>query len=174
MRARLKVLSVVGARPNMMKVAPVAAALARRRGDFEHVLVDTGQHYDREMSQVFLEELGVGEPDYRLGVGSGTQAQQTARALVRVEEVLSGRPDIVLVVGDVNSTLACSLVAVKVHDSVATSRRVCGASTGACRRRSTGSSGRTCRPPLHHAAEADDNLAREGTRPERSTSSGTR
>ena len=112
---RLKVLSVVGARPNMMKVAPVVAALARRPDDFEHVLVDTGQHYDHEMSQIFLEELGVGEPQYRLGVGSGSQAQQTARALEAVEDVLlRERPDVVLVPGDVNSTLAASLAAAKV------------------------------------------------------------
>ena len=79
MAARRRVLSVVGTRPNMMKIAPIAAELARRGDEFEHVLVHTGQHYDREMSEIFLEELGVGEPEYALGVGSGSHAQQTAR-----------------------------------------------------------------------------------------------
>ena len=66
MASRRRVLSVVGTRPNMMKIAPIAAELARRGDEFEHVLVHTGQHYDREMSEIFLEELGVGEPDYSL------------------------------------------------------------------------------------------------------------
>ena len=78
MDSRRRVLSVVGTRPNMMKIAPIAAEVGRRSDDFEHVLVHTGQHYDREMSEIFLEELGVGEPDYSLGVGSGSHAQQTA------------------------------------------------------------------------------------------------
>jgi UDP-N-acetylglucosamine 2-epimerase (non-hydrolysing) len=114
MAARRRVLSVVGTRPNMMKIAPIAAELARRGDEFEHRLVHTGQHYDREMSEIFLDELGVGEPDYQLGVGSGSHAQQTAAVMERLEPVLlEAEPDIVLVPGDVNSTLAAALTASK-------------------------------------------------------------
>jgi UDP-N-acetylglucosamine 2-epimerase (non-hydrolysing) len=108
------VLSVVGTRPNFMKTAPVVAELARRSERFEHVLVHTGQHYDGAMSQVFMDELGVGEPDHLLAVGSGSHAQQTARVMERLEPVLlEEAPDVVLIPGDVNSTLAAALVAVK-------------------------------------------------------------
>jgi UDP-N-acetylglucosamine 2-epimerase (non-hydrolysing) len=108
------ILSVVGARPNFMKTLPVIAELQRRADDFSPVLVHTGQHYDDGMSQIFLSELGVGAPDYMLGVGSGSHAQQTARVMERLEPVLMEvAPDIVLVPGDVNSTLAASLVACK-------------------------------------------------------------
>jgi UDP-N-acetylglucosamine 2-epimerase (non-hydrolysing) len=97
-----------------MKIAPIAAELGRRPDEFEHLLVHTGQHYDREMSEIFLEELGVGEPDYSLGVGSGSHAQQTAAVMERLEPVLlEAEPDIVLVPGDVNSTLAAALTAAK-------------------------------------------------------------
>ena len=114
MPARRKILSVVGARPNFMKIAPVTAALGRRADEFEQVLVHTGQHYDDAMSRVFLEELGVGEADHALGVGSGSHAQQTARVMERLEPVLlDEEPDLVLVSGDVNSTLAAALVAAK-------------------------------------------------------------
>ena len=112
--ARRKILSVVGTRPNMMKIAPIVAALASRADEFEHLLVHTGQHYDRELSDIFLEELGVGDPDYTLGVGSGSHAQQTARVMERLEPVLlEAEPDIVLVPGDVNSTAAAALTASK-------------------------------------------------------------
>ncbi len=95
-----------------MKTAPVIAALERRGDTFAHVLVHTGQHYDREMSQIFFEQLQVGEPDYMLGVGSGSHAQQLSRTMERLEPVLlEVAPDIVLVPGDVNSTLAAALVA---------------------------------------------------------------
>jgi UDP-N-acetylglucosamine 2-epimerase (non-hydrolysing) len=114
MARRRKVLSVVGTRPNMMKIAPIAAELGRRSDAFEHLLVHTGQHYDREMSEIFLEELGVGEPNYSLGVGSGSHAQQTAAVMERLEPVLlEAEPDIVLVPGDVNSTMAAALTAAK-------------------------------------------------------------
>jgi UDP-N-acetylglucosamine 2-epimerase (non-hydrolysing) len=114
MRSRFKVLAVVGARPNFMKTVPVLAELGRREERFESVLVHTGQHYDNSLSSVFLEELGVGEPDYLLGVGSGTHSQQTARVMERLEPVLGEvGPDLVLVPGDVNSTLAACLVAAK-------------------------------------------------------------
>src|SRR3954447_773865 len=109
-----KVLSVVGTRPNLMKMAPVAAALEQRPDAFEHVLVHTGQHYDYEMSQLFFEQLGIREPDEFLDVGSGTHAQQTARVIERLEPVLIDvQPGTVLVPGDVNSTMAAALVAVK-------------------------------------------------------------
>jgi UDP-N-acetylglucosamine 2-epimerase (non-hydrolysing) len=113
------VLVVAGARPNFMKVAPVLAAL-RAEPAVRTTLVHTGQHYDREMSRLFFEELMLPAPDVELDVGSGTQAVQTAAVLTRFEPVLlERRPEIVVVVGDVNSTLACSLAAVKVGVPVA-------------------------------------------------------
>jgi len=109
---RRKILAVVGARPNFMKVAPVLAEMARRPDDFETVLVHTGQHYDETMSRVFFDELGVGDVDHHLGVGSGTHAVQVARVLERLEPILlATAPDLVLVAGDVNSTMGAALVA---------------------------------------------------------------
>ncbi|HWP38051.1 MAG TPA: UDP-N-acetylglucosamine 2-epimerase (non-hydrolyzing), partial [Gemmatimonadales bacterium] len=109
----MRVLSVVGARPNFMKIAPLARALAARRG-VTHVLVHTGQHYDRNMSDTFFEDLGAPEPDHNLEVGSGSHAAQTAAIMQRFEPVLlAERPDVVLVYGDVNSTVAAALVAAK-------------------------------------------------------------
>lgn len=108
------VVSVVGARPNFMKAAPVVAELNRRPDAFVSVLVHTGQHYDDAMSAIFLEQLGVGAPDHLLDVGSGSHAMQTARVMERLEPVLLEiAPDIVLVPGDVNSTLGASLTAAK-------------------------------------------------------------
>jgi len=106
-----RVLLVAGARPNFMKVAPILRALDALPG-VDPVLIHTGQHYDAEMSRVFLDELDLPEPDINLEVGSDTHARQTARIMMAFEEVL-GRlsPDLVVVVGDVNSTLACSIVA---------------------------------------------------------------
>ena len=109
----MRILSVVGARPNFMKLAPVDRELAKRR-DLEHVIVHTGQHYDPDMSDLFFEELWIPAPDYHLGVGSGSHAQQTAAVMQRLEPILTElRPDLVLVYGDVNSTLAAALVAAK-------------------------------------------------------------
>jgi UDP-N-acetylglucosamine 2-epimerase (non-hydrolysing) len=109
----LKVLHIVGARPNFMKVAPVMNALRTR----EHVvqtLVHTGQHYDANMSDVFFEQLGIPAPDVNLAVGSGTHARQTAEIMTRFEPVLLDvQPDVVLVYGDVNSTVAAALVCAK-------------------------------------------------------------
>jgi UDP-N-acetylglucosamine 2-epimerase (non-hydrolysing) len=116
----MKVVSIVGARPNFVKMAPVISQLRARLGDGGHVLVHTGQHYDRLLSEVFLEELGVPAPDHMLEVGSGTHAVQTARVMERLEPVLiAEQPDMVLVPGDVNSTLAAALVAAKLHIPVA-------------------------------------------------------
>ena len=104
---------MVGTRPNYMKIAPIAAALGKR-DELEHVLVHTGQHYDDSMSTIFFEQLGVGKPDHLLEVGSGSHAQQTARVMERLEPLLARlSPDVVLVPGDVNSTMAAALVACK-------------------------------------------------------------
>ena len=110
MAERRRILSVVGTRPNMVKIAPIAAELNRRSDEFDHVLVHTGQHYDRELSEIFLEELGVGDPDFSLEVGSGSHAHQTAAVIERLEPVLlEAEPDVVLVSGDVNSTMAAAV-----------------------------------------------------------------
>ena len=115
-----KVVTVVGTRPNFMKMAPILRVLADRPAEFESTLVHTGQHYDAAMSDVFFEDLGIGEPDHRLDVGSGSHAQQTARVMERLEPVLEEEePDYVLIPGDVNSTLAAALVASKMGIPVA-------------------------------------------------------
>jgi UDP-N-acetylglucosamine 2-epimerase (non-hydrolysing) len=112
----MRILYVVGTRPNFVKTAPVIAALRARLPESRHTIVHTGQHYDRLMSEVFLEELGVPAPDHMLEVGSGSHAQQTARVMERLEPVLAEeRPDLVMVPGDVNSTLAAALTAAKMQ-----------------------------------------------------------
>ena len=118
-QGRLKVLLVAGARPNFMKIAPIyREALKFSRVDCR--IVHTGQHYDREMSQSFFDDLAIASPHHFLNAGSGTHAAQTARIMVAFEEVcLTEHPDLVMVVGDVNSTLACSIVAKKLHIKVA-------------------------------------------------------
>src|SRR5713226_8750465 len=111
---------VIGARPNFMKAAPVLRALVEHRLDVEPLLLHTGQHYAPEMSEIFLRQLGLPPPDVFLGVGSGSHAEQTARALVGIEQVLvEERPALVVVPGDVNSTLAGALAAVKLQIPVA-------------------------------------------------------
>ncbi len=116
----LKVINVVGARPNFMKVAPVVEAMRGRVGEFAPVVVHTGQHYDERMSDAFFRDLGLPRPDVHLGVGSGSHAQQTAMVMQRFEPVvLEHEPDWVVVVGDVNSTLACALVCAKLGVRVA-------------------------------------------------------
>jgi UDP-N-acetylglucosamine 2-epimerase (non-hydrolysing) len=115
-----QVCFVVGARPNFMKAAPVYRALAELEPDLELLLVHTGQHYDAEMSAVFIDELELPKPDVFLAVGSGTHAEQTARALMGVEKVLFEHfPSLVVVAGDVNSTLAAALAASKLQIPVA-------------------------------------------------------
>src|SRR5207245_2015357 len=107
------IIHVVGARPNYMKIAPVMEALRTAAG-VRQVLINTGQHYDESMAGGFLTELELPRPDQDLGVGSGTHAVQTAKVMTAFEEIcLAERPDLVVVVGDVNSTMAASLVAAK-------------------------------------------------------------
>jgi len=109
----LKIINVAGARPNFMKIAPLMDAFQAAE-NIETLLVHTGQHYDREMSELFFVQLGISEPDVNLGVGSASHAAQTAAIMKAFEPVVARyRPDAVLVVGDVNSTIACGLVAVK-------------------------------------------------------------
>lgn len=115
----MRVMVVAGARPNFMKVAPILRAL--EEGGHESILVHTGQHYDARMSRAFFEDLALPEPDHHLGVGSGSHAVQTARIMEAFEPVLkSRRPDWLVVVGDVNSTLACALVASKLKEETGT------------------------------------------------------
>jgi UDP-N-acetylglucosamine 2-epimerase (non-hydrolysing) len=132
----MKIVSVVGARPNFMKIAPFVNAIAKFNKDItsgdpawgvrhavrnkvnpeliEHILVHTGQHYDKSMSDSFFDELNIPEPDINLGVGSGTHAEQVGQTMIAFEKVLRvEKPDWVVVVGDVNATLACSVTAKK-------------------------------------------------------------
>ena len=110
----MKILNVVGARPNFMKIAPLIRDMNARKDRIEHLLVHTGQHYDKSMSDDFFVQLGIPQPDVNLGIGSASHAQQTAKILTAFESVLvEHNPDMVVVVGDVNSTMACALVAAK-------------------------------------------------------------
>lgn len=116
----LKVLLIAGARPNFMKVAPIYAEMKRRAADFMPMIVHTGQHYDAAMSDAFFDDLGMPRPDVYLGVGSGSHAVQTAKIMTEFEPVvLREKPDWVVVVGDVNSTIACAMVSVKLGIKVA-------------------------------------------------------
>lgn len=134
----MKILTIVGARPNFMKVAPIIAAINAHNGrisanpaqlsdpspePIQHILVHTGQHYDEVMSGSFFNDLNLPKPDVHLGVGSGSHAAQTAEIMKRFEEVVvSEKPDFVVVVGDVNSTMGCALVTCKISFDVAGSR----------------------------------------------------
>jgi UDP-N-acetylglucosamine 2-epimerase (non-hydrolysing) len=116
----MRLLHVFGTRPNLVKMAPVIGTLRERFPEWPTAIVHTGQHYDRLMSEIFLEELGVPEPDHLLGVGSGSHGEQIARVLERLEPVLRAeRPDLVIVPGDVNSTLGAALCAAKLGIAVA-------------------------------------------------------
>lgn len=121
----MKIISVVGARPNFMKVAPIHKAFIKYKSEnpdsnVVHLICHTGQHYDEKMSKVFFDDLELPKPDYYLGVGSGTHAEQTAGVMLAFEKVLiDEKPDLIIVVGDVNSTIACSLVASKIGIKIA-------------------------------------------------------
>jgi UDP-N-acetylglucosamine 2-epimerase (non-hydrolysing) len=116
----VKIINVVGARPNFMKIAPLIRAMNKRRDRIEHLIVHTGQHYDRNMSDDFFTQLEIPEPDINLGVGGGSHAEQTGRIMIEFEKVLlQQKPDLIVVVGDVNSTIACSLVASKLGVKIA-------------------------------------------------------
>jgi UDP-N-acetylglucosamine 2-epimerase (non-hydrolysing) len=116
----LKILNIVGARPNFMKIAPIYAEMKRRASEFEPLIVHTGQHYDAAMSDSFFDDLGLPKPNVYLGVGSASHAVQTAKIMTEFEPVaLAHKPDWVLVVGDVNSTIACALVCAKLGIKVA-------------------------------------------------------
>ncbi len=111
-----KIFLIAAARPNFMKVAPMWRAMAQLPDFFQPMLIHTGQHYDKNMSDVFFEDLGLPSPHVHLGVGGGSHAQQTAGVMVKFEELcLAEKPDLVLVVGDVNATMATSVTAAKLH-----------------------------------------------------------
>lgn len=116
MNKKKKIISVVGARPNFMKLAPIEREFRKHRHLFTHIIVHTGQHYDYRLSQVFFKDLDMPKPAIYLGAGSGSHAEQTARIMEGFEKVvLKEKPDMVIVFGDVNSTIACSLVCSKIH-----------------------------------------------------------
>ncbi len=115
----MKIDLIVGARPNYMKAAPLYREFRKYPDKFQCRLVHTGQHYDERMSDIFFRELELPEPDVYLGVGSGRHGEQTGKIMIEYEKaILKDRPDLILVAGDVNSTVACSLVAVKLHIKV--------------------------------------------------------
>src|SRR5580704_7912402 len=119
MSLRSKIINVVGARPNLPKIAPIIREM-QRHPEFESLLVHTGQHYDENLSDIFFRQMGIPAPQFNLGVGSGTHPEQTGEILKRVEPIFTGTaPNLVLVVGDVNSTIAVSLAAVKIGIPVA-------------------------------------------------------
>lgn len=164
----MEILHVVGARPNFMKAAPVIHALSAHEG-VSQSLVHTGQHYDANMSDVFFEQLGLPRPDFDLGVGSGSHAAQTAHVMLRFEEVvLKRRPDLVMVYGDVNSTVAASLVCAKLLIPVAHVeaglRSFDRTMPEEINRRVTDQIADLLFTP---SADGDENLLREGITPER-------
>ncbi|MFQ5456013.1 MAG: non-hydrolyzing UDP-N-acetylglucosamine 2-epimerase [Nitrospirota bacterium] len=116
----MKILNVVGARPNFMKMAPIIEAMNHYPDDFQQLLVHTGQHYDEKMSKAFFEDLGMPKPNIDLEVGSGSHAEQTGNIMIEFEKIcIIEKPDIVIVVGDVNSTMACTITAKKLGVKVA-------------------------------------------------------
>lgn len=116
MKSKKKIISVVGARPNFMKLAPIERELRKYKNLYKHLIVHTGQHYDHRLSEVFFKDLELPKPDIYLGAGSGSHAEQTAKIMTEFEKVvLKEKPDLVIVFGDVNSTIACALVCSKIH-----------------------------------------------------------
>jgi UDP-N-acetylglucosamine 2-epimerase (non-hydrolysing) len=164
-----RILHVVGARPNYMKVAPIVREMAKYSSEFAQTLVHTGQHYDDNMSKIFFNELEMPRPDINLEVGSGSHAEQTAAVMMRFEPVLEQfKPDWVVVPGDVNSTLACALVAVKLRAKVAHVE----AGLRSFDRTMPEEINRLLTDQisdllLTHSPEARDNLIREGIAPEK-------
>lgn len=119
-RSKMKIMVVVGARPNFMKAAPIIDSMKRYDDFFYPILIHTGQHYDQKLSQLFFDDLELPKPDIYLGVGSGSHAVQTAKIMVEFEKIVSeNRPHMVVVMGDVNSTIACALVAAKCRIPIA-------------------------------------------------------
>lgn len=115
----MKIINVVGARPNFIKIAPIIEQM-EYYNNLDQILIHTGQHYDKEMSKLFFEDLEIPQPNINLGVGSASHAVQTAQIMERFEPVLlRENPDMIVVVGDVNSTIACALVATKLHIKIA-------------------------------------------------------
>ena len=163
MSPALTIAFVAGARPNFPKIAPMLAAL-KNFPEVRSLLVHTGQHYDPELSGMFFEDLGIDAPDWLLGVGSGTHAEQTARVMIEFERrCVQERPDAIVVVGDVNSTVACALVATKLHIPVV--HVEAGLRSGD--RSMPEEINRLVVDSISdllytHCQEADDNLAREG------------
>jgi UDP-N-acetylglucosamine 2-epimerase (non-hydrolysing) len=164
----MKILAVVGARPNLMKMAPLIRAM-RNLPDIAPILVHTGQHYDTKMSQIFFDDLEIPRPDLFFKVGSGSHAEQTAKIMVACERVLlERRPDVVLLVGDVNSTLACALAAAKLSVPIAHVE----AGLRSFDRTMPEEVNRLVTDALSDllfttSPDADDNLAREGIPPDR-------
>jgi UDP-N-acetylglucosamine 2-epimerase (non-hydrolysing) len=130
-QTKIKIMSIVGARPNFMKIASIVSAINEYNNPIQnsglkikHLIVHTGQHYDESMSSVFFKELGIPQPHFNLGAGSASHALQTAQIMERFEPVLlREKPDLLLLVGDVNSTIACALVASKIEYKTPNSRR---------------------------------------------------
>ena len=157
----LKVMTVVGARPQFVKAAPVARAST---AGIEEIMVHTGQHFDANMSEIFFEELEIAAPAYNLDIHGGGHGAMTGRMLAALEQVFeTERPGAVLIYGDTNSTLAGALAASKLHIPVLTSRPGCARSTARCPRRSTASSPITWAPCCSRRAPRQSaNLANEG------------
>ncbi|MEA3499547.1 MAG: UDP-N-acetylglucosamine 2-epimerase (non-hydrolyzing) [Candidatus Marinimicrobia bacterium] len=115
-----KIISVVGARPNFIKIAPLYREFQKHKDKVQHLICHTGQHFDKKMSDIFFKELKLPIPDFHLGIGGGSHTEQTAKIMLAFEKILiDEKPDLIIVVGDVNSTLACSLVAKKLSISIA-------------------------------------------------------
>ncbi|OYT72915.1 MAG: UDP-N-acetylglucosamine 2-epimerase (non-hydrolyzing) [Chloracidobacterium sp. CP2_5A] len=164
----MKICSVVGARPNFVKLAPIARELARRP-QVRHCIIHTGQHYDAALADAFFHDLQLPPPDYALGIGSGTHAEQTARTMLALEPILAEeKPDWVVVMGDVNATLAATLTAVKrglrVAHVEAGLRSFDRAMPEEINRRLVDAVADLLLTP---SADADENLLREGVTPER-------
>ena len=116
----MKIVTIIGARPQFIKAAVVSREILQRSGEIAEVIIHTGQHFDPNMSDIFFEELNIPKPHYHLGVGGGTHGQNTGRMIERIEEVLiKEKPAFVLVYGDTDSTLAGAIAAVKLHLPVA-------------------------------------------------------